>query len=126
MNHHDYDTKRFLSSCAPKTAKALKEAWAEGAQLASSAIPRDALPAVLILAGWGRRIDIEIVDDYDELLERTKEAMKGDGIHHPDLFFASSIIILAERGQEPSIGAFETINVPTIYEEFFGDPDGNE
>jgi len=121
MNKDDYDAKRFLSSCTPKTAKAIDAVWKAGEQLVADAVPREALPAVLILAAWGRRVDVEIVDDYDALLERTSTALKDGNLHHPDLFFVSCICILAERGQEPTIGGFETINVPDIFEGYFSE-----
>lgn len=119
----EYSGTRFLSDCSKKVAKALRDAWSDGEQLATEAVPKEALPAVLILAAWGLRIDIEIVDDYDTLLDRTEQALKDGNVHHPDLFFASSIIIMARRGQELSLGGFELIGVPGIFIEFFGEQD---
>lgn len=109
-----YTVTRFFSNCSDKTRKLLNKAFKDGDQLAAAAIPKDALPAILILAAYALRIDIELVDDYAELLERTREALKIGGVHHPDLFLASSICILAERGDVPTIGAFTQVGVDGI------------
>jgi len=115
----NYTADRFLDGMSKKLAQGLRKAWAAGGQLVSEKVPKEALPAVLILAAWGERIEVQIVDDYEVLLERTRQAFKDNGLHHPDLFFASAICIMAERGQELTVGSFETINIPNLFNEFF-------
>jgi hypothetical protein len=117
-----YTVERFLSSCQPKLAKSLKALWAEGGQLAAAKVPESAIVPVIIIAAYGKKQDIELVDDYDALLEAFRELTKGGAcFQHPDTFFASSICIMAARGQDVSLGGFESIGVPDIYEELFGE-----
>ena len=112
-----YTGARFLSNCEPDTEEWLREQWGEGNQLRSEQIPADALPPVLILACYAREYGVALVDDYDLLLSRYDANVAT--VFHPDKFFASCISLLAGRGQVPSDEAFESIKVPTIYEEFF-------
>jgi len=42
-------------------------------------------------------------------------------VHHPDLFLASAICIMHDRGQDITIGGFEACGVPAIYDELFGE-----
>jgi hypothetical protein len=118
-----YTVDRLLSSCSAKLAKQLKALWAEGGRLSADKVPRDALVPVVILAAWGQKQGIEVVDDYDALLEKMRAAFAEGGVHHPDSFFASSICIMAQRGQELSLGGFTSIGIPEIYEELFGTED---
>jgi hypothetical protein len=110
-----YTGARFLSNCAPDSEEWLREQWTEGNQLRSEQIPVDALPPVLILACYAREYGVELTDDYDLLLSRYDDNIAS--VFHPDKFFASSISLLAGRGQVPSDEAFESIHIPTIYEE---------
>jgi hypothetical protein len=116
-----YSTERFMSSIETGLAKKLRTAFKAGAQLAAAKVPTEALPAVVILASWGVRYDEHIVDDY-ELLARMRQAFDdGAVVHHPDLFFASCVCILALRDQVPTVGSFEAIGVPDIYANLFGE-----
>ncbi len=120
-NGDRYTVTRFLESdTSKKTVTLLRKAWKDNDQLATKAIPRDGLLQVTIMAAWGRRVDIELVDDYDALLERMRDALKEDFIQHPDTFFASSICIMAARGEELTVGGFEQLNIPTIFCELLG------
>jgi hypothetical protein len=117
-----YTVERFLSSVEPATAKSLRKVWREGLQLAASRVPPHALPAVVLLATWARRNGIELVDDFDELLAATQTAFDdGTVIHHPDLFFVSCILILYARDQVPTLGGFESIGIPAIYNDLMGE-----
>jgi hypothetical protein len=115
-----YSVKRFLGNCTTATAKGLRKAWADGDQLAAAGVPVDGLPAVVILAAWGRRTNIDLVDDYEELLTRTRDAFNKCSLRHPDLFLASCICILASRGEAPTVGSFEQISIPAIFQELLG------
>jgi hypothetical protein len=115
-----YTVERFLSACSKQTVKTLRAAWKEGDQLAADKVPKDALPAVLILAAWGRRCDMELVDDYDVLLKRTRAAMTDGSVNHPDLFFASGILIMHERGEDAVIGGFVQLNIDGIFNDLLG------
>ncbi len=112
-----YHAARFLADCTPETDTMLRAAWANGDQLMSRRVPVDGLPAVVILAAYAHDHGAELVDDYDALLERYRENIKE--CSHNDKFFASCILHLSERYQSPSDEAYESINVPGIYEELF-------
>ena len=118
-----YTVDRFLSSCSAKLAKQLKALWAEGGQLGADKVPPDALVPVVIHARPALVTDVEVVDDYPALLEKMRAAFAAGGVHHPDSFFASSICLMAEREQELTLGGFESIGVPAIYEALFGTED---
>jgi hypothetical protein len=113
-----YTVERFLSDCSPATAKLLRAAWANGDQLAARRVPADGLPCVLILASYARVYGVELVDDFDALLERYKELESE--FYHPDKFFGSCICLLAAHGQWPDEVSFESIGIPHIYEELLG------
>lgn len=112
-----YNATRFLSDCCDSTWAFLKGEWAEGNQLGSRKVPVDALPAVVILSSYARQYGVELVDDFDALLERYNDNMRE--CSHPDKFFASCVVILSERGQVPDDASFESIRIPEIYEELF-------
>jgi hypothetical protein len=115
-----YTVDRFLSDCDPDSAEALRDAWANGDQLAANKVPRDATPAVLILAAYAYAHDVALVDDYDALVQRYAESV--DVAKHPDKFFASSCVIMwqAKGEQVPPVEAFDTIGIPAIYEALLG------
>ena len=110
-----YTATRFLSDCSDETYWFLVNNWKEGDQLDSYGIPVDGLPAVVILAAYARQYGVDLVDDYVALLDRYWETLKET--YHPDKFFASCIVILDETGQSPDEVSFETIRIPSIYEE---------
>ncbi len=110
-----YTVERFLSDCSEPTRQWLLDQWGEGNQLRVDDIPPDALPPVLILAAYGLTYEVDLVDDFDALIEKYCE--EEDYIFHPDKFMASCIIILDEKGQMPSQEAFDAINLEAIYEE---------
>lgn len=114
-----FTVERFLSNCSPATKEYLLENWAESNQLLVEEIPPDGLPPVVILAAFTRLYDVELVDNYDELLN--KYWWESPDIFHPDKFFASSVCIMDENGTSPDLESFEAINIPTIYEELFPD-----
>jgi hypothetical protein len=116
-----FTVERFLSNCEPSSVEALRAAWSSGFQLAARRVPRDALPAVVILAAYAYANEIALVDDYEVLLDRFSESLDGS-IHHPDLFFASACRIIFDKiGGAPSSTAFESIGVPGIYNELMGE-----
>lgn len=110
-----FTVERFLSDCCEKTRKYLVGQWKQGNQLVARKVPFDGLPPVVILAAYAKLYGVELVDDYDALLDRYRENI--EECCHPDKFFSSCILLLADRGQIPSDEAFESINVPNLYEE---------
>lgn len=108
---------RFLSDCCEESRDLITKAWKRGDQLAARRVPVDALPCVVIMAGYLRLYGAALVDDFDALIERYKDQVKECA--HPDKFFASCIWVLHQRFLQPDEEAFESINVPAIYEELF-------
>jgi hypothetical protein len=95
----------------------LKATLHAGYQLTTKSLDYQLVPAVVILACYGRHYEgIELVDDYEDLLRAHLEATTEGGLcAHPDLFMASCICILEKREQFPCQAAFEDINVPTLF-----------
>lgn len=116
-----YTQERLFWGCDPATVKELKAVWKDGEQIATEAVPDDALAVVTLMAAWGMRFDIELVDDYLQLLQRCRDAMEARTLHHPDLYFISCICILARREEAPTVGAFEQINIPEHFANLFGE-----
>lgn len=114
----EYSMDRFFGNVPPKIVKQIKAACAEGEQFSYDAIPDDAVPCFVILAAFGRRIDVEIVDDYEALCERFKTAKSHK---HPDLFLASGIIIMEGRGQEVTLGMFVELGIDKLFEQLYGE-----
>jgi len=112
-----YTVARFLSDASDASYAWLRGQWGDGNQLFARKVPVDVLPAVVIMSGYCRLYEIELVDDFDVLLERFQENI-ADCAHH-DKFFASCIAILHERGLFPDLEGYESINIPAIYEEIF-------
>jgi hypothetical protein len=110
-----YTVERYLSDCSPRSAAYLRENWGEGNQLFAEEVPTDALPCVVIFACYARQYEVELVDDYTRLLDRYWDEIKE--FAHPDKFFSSSIVIMDETGATPTLEAFESINIPNLYEE---------
>lgn len=121
----EYTLTRFMSNLSPKMAKLIIAACKSGEQLTTDAIPEEALANVTILASFGKRIDVDIVDDYEGLVQRLTDhyADGGNAGNHLDGFLASSICILATRGDMPTIGGFEQVGIPDIFAQLFGDQD---
>lgn len=115
-----YTVERFLSCCAPSSAAALRSAWSAGDQLAAARVPTDALPVVTILAAYAYVCGVGLVDDFDRLMERQAGAFSPGMCAHPDKYLASCCVLLWRRGLLPTMGAFEDVNVPAIYEELLG------
>ena len=116
----DYTVERFVHGIGDVLLKdALLRALASGYQLTADAIPDQALPPVLMLAAYAKYYeDVDLVDDYELLVEAQREAFRSSGnCAHPDLFFASCICILDAQGMFPSKAAFQDIGVPAIFEE---------
>lgn len=111
-----YTQERLFWDVDADTVKALRQVWKDGEQLATEALPDCAVCCVLLLAAYAKRFDVELVDDYDALIERAC-----DGKHHPDLFFISCIRILHQRGEAPTLGAFVQIGIPDLYEDLVGE-----
>lgn len=112
-----FTVERFMSNCTDATKKFLIHNWKEGNQLVARKVPVDGLPVVLIIAAYARDYDVELVDDYEALIQRYLDHV--DQCWHPDKFMASCITILYERGLSPSDEAFEAVKIPELYEEFF-------
>lgn len=111
-----FTVERFLSAMPKDVALNVRLAWEGGFQVRAAKVPEVALPAVLILAAYARRDEVELVDDYDLLVERMRDAVSDFGLtSHPDLFMASCICILHARGELPSFESFEAIGLPSIY-----------
>lgn len=116
----DYTVERFVHGIGdPLLKETILLALASGYQLTADAIPDQALPVVLILACYAKyHEDVDLVDDYELLLEAQREAFRSSGnCAHPDLFFASCICILDTHGQYPSRAAFSDIGVPILFDE---------
>lgn len=117
----EYSVERFTHgmSSDPMLADMVLAALRSGYQLTADAIPDMALPAVLMLSAYGKYYqDVDIVDDYELLVEAQREAFRGFGnCAHPDLFFASCICILDARGEFPCRAAFEDLQIPVIFDE---------
>lgn len=121
MRRDDYTVKRFLETgTSKKTAEMLRKTWKENDQLVASKVPRDGLVQVVIMSAWGLRVDMELVDDYDALLERMRDVLKEGDVDHPDCFFASSVCIMAARGDVLTVGGFEQLNIPGIFCDLLG------
>lgn len=112
-----YHHVRFMADCTPATDAMLRKAFKAGNQLVARRVPIDGLPVVVIMAAYLKEYGSDLVDDYDALLDRYWE-YKPDCAHN-DKFFASCIWILWQRGQTPEDAAYDSINVPGIYEELF-------
>lgn len=106
---------RFLSDCCDDTYWYLINEWKQGNQLRMDVLPVDASPAVLILARYAKDYGAELVDDYEALLDMYWNNV--NEVRHPDKFFASCIVNLDDRGMSPDEESYESINIPTIYEE---------
>lgn len=121
VGREKYTVARFFSECEARTRDTLMKALRSGYKLAARKVPRDGLPCVVILAAYARACEVDLVDDYDVLVSRLDDALAYEGqVKHPDLFFASSIRILATapgRPSLPSIEAFHGIWVHEIYDE---------
>lgn len=115
-----YTQERLFWGVDSDTVKALKEVWKEGEQLATEAIPDEAIACVAMLAAYAKKQSLELVDDYDALLQRCRDGMDAHTLHHPDLFFVSCTCLLALRGDEPTIGSFEQIGITEHYEDLIG------
>ena len=110
-----YTATRFLSDCCDETYWYLVGQWSEGNQLTTNRVPVDGVPAVLILAAYAREYGVELVDDYEALIQRFQDHVSE--CNHPDKYLASCICILYERDQVPDDESFEQVGIPTIYEE---------
>lgn len=119
-----YTSKRFFSNCSGETEQMLREAWDAGNVLTVEDLPPDAVPCVVIIAGFARLYQLEIVDDYELLLGYLQQecAKDTDRIQHPDMFFASSILQMFLRDEEVTLEGFRSIGVPQLWAEFFGEP----
>lgn len=116
----NYTVDRFMSNLDKKLAKQLRTVFQAGDQLAAAKVPKAALINVAILATYGHFMDNEVVDDYAELLERLRTALKDGDVKHPDDWFASAICIMASRGETLTIGGFMSLGIDVIYCDLFG------
>ncbi len=116
-----YTVARFFSECEAGTRDVLIKALRSGFKLAARKVPRDGLPCIVILAAYARACEVDLVDDYDVLIDRLENALMSEGaVKHPDLFFASSCRILHTAPGRPSLPAiegFHSIWIHEIYEE---------
>lgn len=115
-----YSQDRLFWGIDLDTVKALKQVWKDGEQLATEAVPDEAVCCVIMLAAYAKRFSVELVDDYDTLLERARAGMEASRMHHPDLFFVSCICILAKRDECPTLGGFEQVGITEHYETLIG------
>jgi hypothetical protein len=112
-----FTVERFMGGVGDAVANDLTLlALRSGYQISARSLHVQVLPAVLILACYSRYYeDVELVDDYDRLLDEVKQNIAD--FAHPDKYLASCIHILAQREQYPSLEAFEAVGVPNIYNE---------
>lgn len=116
----DYTAERFVHGVGdPVLKEALLASLASGYQITADALPDQTLPAMVILASFAKyHEDVDLVDDYELLLEAQREAFRSSGnCAHPDMFMASCICILDAQGQYPSRAAYADIGVPAIFAE---------
>lgn len=110
-------TREFLSSLDVVQTGAVIAALGSGYQLNADAPRGDVVPAIFILATYARlALGIELVDDYELLVERQRAAFK-DYCHHPLLYLASSTCIMLARGETPSIEGFTDVGVDRVFAE---------
>lgn len=99
-----------------------------GYQLEVARVPYSVAPVIVILAAYGRHhAGVELVDDYDKLMELQREATSVYGeCAHTDLFLASCIAMLHRRDEFPCYEAFEAVGVPKLFDELIvaDDPKG--
>ena len=115
-----FTVERFLGGIGDVVLKdVLLRSLSSGYQLTAAKVHEQALPAVVILACYSRyHEDIELVDDYDRLLDDYRAAIRTPGTTaHPDLFMASCIALLEPREQYPPMDSFEAIGVPAIFKQ---------
>lgn len=115
-----YSQDRLFWGADASTVKELKKVWKDEEQLATEQVPEDILCVVIMMAAWGRRFGIDVVDDYDTLLQRAYDLMVAQSLHHPDLFFVSCICILHKRNEEPTVGGFEQLSIPEHFATLIG------
>lgn len=110
-----FTVERFIHGVGDVVAKHLTLiSLSSGYQLMTKNLHPQTLPAILILACYSRYyVDVELVDDYDRLVEEYQTAMAECA--HPDKFMASCICILHLRDQYPSYEAFEAIGLPSLF-----------
>lgn len=116
-----FSIERFFGSVRndPFMVDVARSALGSGYQLSARAVPDIVLPCVVILACYSRVYeDVELVDDYDRLIDDMRGAVSTFGIvAHPDLFMASCICILHQREEVPSYEAFSAINIPALFKQ---------
>lgn len=98
---------------------AARQALRTGYQIETATLDYQLVPAFVILATWALFYEgVELVDDYERLLEAHREAItEGSLCAHPDLFMASCITLLAKREQHPCRESFEAIGFPGLFNE---------
>lgn len=108
-------TREYLSSLDVVQTGAVIAALGSGYQLCVEALHGDVVPAIFILATYARLdLDMELVDDYELLVERQRAAFL-DYCHHPLLYLASCTCILHARGDTPSLQAFTDVGVDRVF-----------
>src|SRR5690606_8107213 len=107
-----FTVERFLHGIGDVVAQHLLQmALRSGYQLETRMIHPQTLPAILILACYSRYYeDVELVDDYDRLVEDYSTAIAE--VAHSDKYLASCIRLLHAREEYPSLQAFEDVKVP--------------
>lgn len=89
-----------------------------GYQLRTILVPEQALPAVVILASYAVNYQgVELVDDFDTLLDLYYQAVEDNTCAHPDKYLATCIYLLHKREQFPSIESFHDVRVHELFEE---------
>lgn len=116
-----FTVERFFSGCGDHVATSMAlAALRSGFQIEVAAVTWQLVPALVILCAWSLHYnDVDLIDDYDALLELHREAIVGPDVlaAHPDMYLASCIALLAKREEFPGREAFEQVNVPSLYRE---------
>lgn len=121
-----HSVSRFLANLDAVEEDVLRSTLALGYQLSADAVEGNLAPCVVILAAYARRVlDMELVDDFDELIARQRQAFQ-KYCHHPDLFFASCVVILHAVGDQPSVEAFRDIGASELFNELVEVEDESE
>jgi len=114
--------RRYFYNCGEEDEKDVCDAFKSGYCIDHNALSDNAVPAVLVLATWLRNYQgVEIVEDYDGLIEFQKELF--GRCQSPVLYLASCICILYDRCEHPGEEAFLMEKIPQIYEEVMAEED---
>lgn len=114
-----WSVERFMGGIGDAVLKScLRMALRSGYQLRTILVPEQALPAVVILACYAVNYQgVELVDEYDTLLELYYQSVQDNTCAHPDKYLATCIYLLHKRDQFPSLDSFKDVRVDDLFEQ---------